>query len=221
MLIYTPSHSSSRCLDVRQDSCPMYYPKGIKARVSPVQLIEPLRILALTRDLNQELLGPQSRVATTILPLHIILRPRNSQSFDARILLQPLNHLCSLPLDLLQFINILHVLRSPSLHTAVQMWSHYWGNMAILDLNRQFPRSLTTAIHYTLASSKHIGSFLRRACLNENGKISSERERLTRFVILNWTNPTPYSPIYHPVALHVHFHFAMHNKTTSFTGMQH
>ena len=126
MLIYTPPHSSSRCLDVRQDWCPMYYPEGMKARVSPVQLIEPYRILAPTRDLNQEPPDPQSRVVTTILPLHIIVRPRNSQSFDARILLQPLNHLCSPPLDLLQFINILHALRSPSLHTAVQMWPHYW-----------------------------------------------------------------------------------------------
>ena len=48
----------------------MYYPEGIKARVSPVQLIEPHRILATTRDSNQEPPGPQSIVATTILPLH-------------------------------------------------------------------------------------------------------------------------------------------------------
>ena len=49
---------------------PMYYPEGMKARVSPVQSIEPHRILAPTRDLNREPLGPQSRVVTTILPLH-------------------------------------------------------------------------------------------------------------------------------------------------------
>ena len=48
----------------------MYYPAGMKARVSPVQSIEPHRILAPTRDSNQEPLGPQSRVVTTILPLH-------------------------------------------------------------------------------------------------------------------------------------------------------
>ena len=48
----------------------MYYPEGMKARVSPVQSIEPNRILAPIRDLNQEFLGPQSRVVTTILPLH-------------------------------------------------------------------------------------------------------------------------------------------------------
>ena len=30
-----------------------YYPKGMKAQVSPVQSIEPHRILAPTRDLNQ------------------------------------------------------------------------------------------------------------------------------------------------------------------------
>ena len=60
---FTPS----RCLDVRQDWCPMYYPEGMKARVSPVQSIEPHRILAPTRDLNREPLGPQSRVVTTIL----------------------------------------------------------------------------------------------------------------------------------------------------------
>ena len=50
----------------------MYYPEGMKARVSPVQSIEPHRILAPTRDLNREPLGPQSRVVTTILPLHTI-----------------------------------------------------------------------------------------------------------------------------------------------------
>ena len=48
----------------------MYYPEGMKARVSPVQSIEPHRILAPTRDSNLESLGPESRVVTTILPLH-------------------------------------------------------------------------------------------------------------------------------------------------------
>ena len=65
---FTPS----RCLDVRQDWYPMYYPEGMKARVSPVPSIEPHRILAPTRDLNREPLGPQSRVVTTILPLHTV-----------------------------------------------------------------------------------------------------------------------------------------------------
>ena len=65
---FTPS----RCLDVRQDWYPMYYPEGMKARVSPVQSIEPHIILAPTRDSNQEPPGPQSRVVTTILPLHTI-----------------------------------------------------------------------------------------------------------------------------------------------------
>ena len=63
---FTPS----RCLDVRQDWYPMYYPEGIKARVSPVQSIEPHRILAPTWDSNQEPPGPESRVVITILPLH-------------------------------------------------------------------------------------------------------------------------------------------------------
>ena len=63
---FTPS----RCLDVRQDWYPMYYPEGMKARVSPVQSIEPHRILAPTRDSNPESSGPESRVVTTILPLH-------------------------------------------------------------------------------------------------------------------------------------------------------
>ena len=49
----------------------MYYPEGMKARVSPVQSIEPHRILAPTRDSNLESSGPESRVVTTILPLHI------------------------------------------------------------------------------------------------------------------------------------------------------
>ena len=72
---FTPSH----CLDVQQDWYPMYYPEGMKARVSPVQSIEPHRILAPTRDLNQEPLGPQSRVVTTILPLHTIIVDNNKQ----------------------------------------------------------------------------------------------------------------------------------------------
>ena len=63
---FTPS----RCLDVRQDWYPMYYPEGMKARESPVQSIEPHRILAPTRDSNQEPPGPESRVVTIILPLH-------------------------------------------------------------------------------------------------------------------------------------------------------
>ena len=50
----------------------MYYPEGMKARVSPVQSIEPHRILAPTRDSNQEPPGPESRVVNTILPLHTI-----------------------------------------------------------------------------------------------------------------------------------------------------
>ena len=48
----------------------MNYPEGMKARVSPVQSIEPHRILAPTRDSNQEPPGPESKVVTTILPLH-------------------------------------------------------------------------------------------------------------------------------------------------------
>ena len=63
---FTPS----RCLGVRQDWYPMYYPEGMKARVSPVQSIKPHRILAPTRDSNQEPPGSQSRVVATILPLH-------------------------------------------------------------------------------------------------------------------------------------------------------
>ena len=59
---FTPN----RCLDVRQDWCPyaMYYPEGMKARVIPMQSIEPHRTLAPTRDSNQEPPGPQSRVAS-------------------------------------------------------------------------------------------------------------------------------------------------------------
>ena len=64
----------SRCLDVRQDWYPMYYPEGMKARVSPVQSIEPHRILAPTRDSNPESSGPQSRVVTIILPQSSIQR---------------------------------------------------------------------------------------------------------------------------------------------------
>ena len=44
----------------------MYYPEGMKARVSPVQSIEPHRILAPTRDSNPGPPGPESKVVTTI-----------------------------------------------------------------------------------------------------------------------------------------------------------
>ena len=59
--------TASRCLDVRQDWYPMYYPEGMKARESSVQSIELHRIFAPTRDSNQEPPGPQSRVVTAIL----------------------------------------------------------------------------------------------------------------------------------------------------------
>ena len=64
-------HTQSLSWSFRQDWYPMYYPEGMKARVSPVQSIEHHRILAPTRDLNREPLGLQSRVVTTILLLHI------------------------------------------------------------------------------------------------------------------------------------------------------
>ena len=54
----------------------MYYPEGMKARVGSVQSIEAHRILTPTRDLNQEPPGPQSRVVTTMLPLHTVRRGR-------------------------------------------------------------------------------------------------------------------------------------------------
>ena len=53
----------------------MYYLKGTKARVRPVQSIKPHRILAPSPDLNQGVQGPrgpQSRVVTTILLLHTV-----------------------------------------------------------------------------------------------------------------------------------------------------
>ena len=52
---------------------PNVLPRRVKARVSPVQSIKPHRILAPTRDSNQEPPGSESRVVTTILPLHTIL----------------------------------------------------------------------------------------------------------------------------------------------------
>ena len=54
---------------------PNVLPEEMKARVSPVQSIEPHRILAPTRDSNQEPPGPQSRVVTTLLPLHTTILP--------------------------------------------------------------------------------------------------------------------------------------------------
>ena len=51
----------------------MYYPGGMNSRVSPVQSIEPHRILVHNRDSNQEPPNPQSKVVTTILPLHTVL----------------------------------------------------------------------------------------------------------------------------------------------------
>ena len=60
----------------------MYYPDGMKARVKPVQSIEPHRILAPTRDSNQQPPGPQSRVVTTILPLHTIITRNPSLSIQ-------------------------------------------------------------------------------------------------------------------------------------------
>ena len=66
---FTPS----RCLEVQQDWYQMYYPEGMKARVSPLQSIEPHRILAPIRDSNKERLDPQYEVVTTILTLSFII----------------------------------------------------------------------------------------------------------------------------------------------------
>ena len=57
---------------------PNVLPWRDEGSVSPVQSIEPHRILAPTRDLNQEPPGPESRVVTTILPLpsiHLVITP--------------------------------------------------------------------------------------------------------------------------------------------------
>ena len=50
--IYAIQFTPSRCLDVRQDWYPIYYPEGMKARVSPMQSIKPHRILAPTWPLK-------------------------------------------------------------------------------------------------------------------------------------------------------------------------
>ena len=62
----------------------MYYPERMMARsqVSPVQSIEPHRILAPTRDSNQEPPGLESRVVTTILPLPVRPGKRQSAGLD-------------------------------------------------------------------------------------------------------------------------------------------
>ena len=106
---FTPS----RCLDVRQDWYPMYYPEGMKARVSPVQSIEPHRILAPTRDLNREPLGPQSRVVTTILPLHTVY-------MLLRIILPKCNHNYRLFLHWSQqnFTDLQWQMKSPPISTS-------------------------------------------------------------------------------------------------------
>ena len=49
---------------------PIVLPRKNEGSVSFVPSIEPHRILAPTRDLNQIPLGPQSGVVTTVLPLH-------------------------------------------------------------------------------------------------------------------------------------------------------
>ena len=67
----------------------MYYPEGMKAQVSPVQSIEPHRILAPTRDLNREPLGLQSRVVTTILPLHTAEKAVESASINTLCIPRP------------------------------------------------------------------------------------------------------------------------------------
>ena len=70
----------------------MYYPKRMKARVSPVQSIEPHRILAPTRDSNQEPPGPESRVVTTILPLHTYVTSQSATKVVSNIVNWPVSH---------------------------------------------------------------------------------------------------------------------------------
>ena len=84
---FTPS----RCLDVRQDWYPMYYPKGMKARVSPVQSIEPHRILAPTRDLNREPLYTTAahsttyRASMTVHVKHLYRNPQPNRTYNKLI----------------------------------------------------------------------------------------------------------------------------------------
>ena len=53
----------------------MYYPEGMKARVSPVQSIEPHRILAPTRDSNLESSGPEYSIdEKTVATLNCVRR---------------------------------------------------------------------------------------------------------------------------------------------------
>ena len=66
----------------------MYYPEGMKARVSPVQSIEPHRILAPTRDSNQEPSSSQSIVVTmdyTTASLLFRCRDLDMQGFKRRL----------------------------------------------------------------------------------------------------------------------------------------
>ena len=73
--VATVQFTPSRYLDVRQDWHPMYYSKEMKAQMSYLQLNEPIRISAPTRDLNQGPSSPQPSLMTTILrctrlPMH-------------------------------------------------------------------------------------------------------------------------------------------------------
>ena len=101
----------------------MYYPEGMKARVSPVQSIEPHRILAPTRNLNREPLGPQSRVVTTILPLHtemhIWITACSSQNTSiVRISMRYYTHIYQLP----------SVVAGRSQHMLPEMADHFFMN---------------------------------------------------------------------------------------------
>ena len=54
----------------------MYYPEGMKARVSPVQSIEPHRILAHTRESDDRIL------TVTCCSEHVGIEPRESVGFQ-------------------------------------------------------------------------------------------------------------------------------------------
>ena len=70
---------------------PIVLPRKNEGLVSFVQSIEPRRILASTRDLNQIPLGPQSREVTTVLPLHTRYTATHSV-------------LCDIPIDVMTLI---------------------------------------------------------------------------------------------------------------------
>jgi len=89
-------------------------------------------------------------------------QPQVSQPFLIQEVLQPAQHLCASPLDSLQKFPVFLELRSPELHTVLQMWPHQDGMEGKDNLPQNAGYALSNAPQDTIGL---LGGIIFRAAL--------------------------------------------------------